>query len=370
MLIKQASDRTRDVEALQALLTHPRATENVRSRIEQEIRNIRAGAKGESEAAYEIDFHHKASRNWAVIHDLRLEHQGRVAQIDHLIVHRTLDIWVCESKHFAEGVAINEHGEFAGFYGGRPFGVPSPIEQNRKHIAVLQAMLGSSIVNLPTRLGIPLRPTYRSVVLVSKAARISRPKAKVEGLESIIKTDQLRALIEKSIDGESVASTLLSISKIVSPETLEEFCKQVARLHRPISFNWAAKFGLDAPESNDVARSDSRARAPLATVSFKPEAMPRGPLPGTAVLEQRANVEAPQVAAPYDGRLSTSKLAAKHGLKSGNAMLDCLTSLGHLEKGGDHHRLTARGLAAGAVFVEKSRYGPYFLWPQDLPIAK
>ncbi len=61
-------------------------------------------------AAYEIDFHHKASRNWAVIHDLRLEYRGRVAQIDHLLINRWLEFWVCESKHFSEGVAINEQG--------------------------------------------------------------------------------------------------------------------------------------------------------------------------------------------------------------------------------------------------------------------
>ena len=36
--------------------------------------------KGESESAYLIDFHFAASLNWAVIHDLRVEHNDRVAQ--------------------------------------------------------------------------------------------------------------------------------------------------------------------------------------------------------------------------------------------------------------------------------------------------
>ena len=34
---------------------------------------------------------------------------GRVAQIDHLVIYRLPDTWVLESKHFAEGVSINDH---------------------------------------------------------------------------------------------------------------------------------------------------------------------------------------------------------------------------------------------------------------------
>ena len=52
-----------------------------------------------------------------VIHDLRLEVDGRVAQIDHLIIDRFLTVWVCESKHFAEGVGVDEHREWVALYG-------------------------------------------------------------------------------------------------------------------------------------------------------------------------------------------------------------------------------------------------------------
>ena len=60
--------------------------------------------KGEAEAAYEMEFHYGASKNWMVLHDLRLECEGRVAQIDHLLLNRFLEIYVCESKRFSEGV--------------------------------------------------------------------------------------------------------------------------------------------------------------------------------------------------------------------------------------------------------------------------
>ena len=115
MQIKLADDKQPQLDALEALLTRPDVDGATRRRIEQEIRMIRAGVSGEREAAYEIEFHLGSHKNQMTIHDLRIECDGRVAQIDHLIINRLLDIWVCESKHFAEGVAINDHGEWVAF---------------------------------------------------------------------------------------------------------------------------------------------------------------------------------------------------------------------------------------------------------------
>ncbi|MBX9792781.1 MAG: NERD domain-containing protein [Burkholderiaceae bacterium] len=362
MLIKAASERSQDIETLQALLATPGITASTRALIDKEIRNIRTGAKGEAEAAYEIEFHHKASRNWAVIHDLRIEHQGRVAQIDHLLINRWLEIWVCESKHFSEGVAINEQGEFTGFVAGRPYGVPSPLEQNRKHVAVLQAVLGSSIVQLPTRLGLTLKPAIQSVILVSKGARISRPKTKLDGIDRVIKSDQLRDLIERRIVEESAASSLLSMGRFISAETLEDLAKQIAGLHRPITFDWAGKFGLKGQGAAQVPV----AQPPVTEVIQRPaERLP------TPDADLKPASQEPQPIVDDDlhqGRLSTSKLAAKLGIKGNSVMLERLMSAGYLAQQGDQHVLTDRAIAAGAVRVEKSRFGPYFLWPESLSL--
>ncbi len=70
---------------------------------------------------------------WAVIHDLRLDIEGQVAQIDHLVISRMLEVFVCESKSYSGGVKVNEFGEWITFRDRRPVGIPSPIEQNRRH---------------------------------------------------------------------------------------------------------------------------------------------------------------------------------------------------------------------------------------------
>lgn len=249
MLIKKATDKGEDLETLRSLIGRPEISSDVRKSIEREIRNIQSGMRGEAEAAYEMEFHYGSSKNWMIVHDLRLECDGRVAQIDHLLVNRCLDIYVCESKRFSEGVAVNEQGEFSAFFGGKPYGVPSPLEQNRRHMMVLEEIFRSGQVKPPTRLGIAIRPALHGVVLVSKTARITRPKSQVEGIDSIIKNDQLKAKIDRDFDKEN---NIFAVAKIVGQDTLEDFVRRLAAAHRPISFNWPARFGLSAISPLDI----------------------------------------------------------------------------------------------------------------------
>ncbi len=277
MLIKQADDRTNDIEILKSLLNYPAATPDMKKRIEQEIRNMGSGIKGEQDTAYEIGFHYDTSKNWAVIHDLRLEHNRRVAQIDHLLINRFLDIWVCESKRFAEGIAINEQGECAMFWNGRPQGIGSPHEQNTKHIAVLKAACDDGAIKLPKRLGFSIKPNFTGLVVVSKNARISRPKSKGWWDDGITKADQVKAKIDKSFDSEN---NPLVMAKLISSETLHDFGKSVARRHIPASFDWHAKFGL----SKDFAAPVVVEVAPVAGLVPTPEEPPADSEPKKARL--------------------------------------------------------------------------------------
>ena len=162
MQIKAADDKQPQLDALTALLARPDVGADTRRRMETEIRKVRAGAAGERDAAYEIEFHFGAESNRVTIHDLRLEVDGRVAQIDHLIIDRVLTVWVCESKHFSEGVAVDDYGEWTGFYQRRPYGTGSPIEQNRKHIAVLNDVFAKRLVEPVKRRGFTIYPALQA----------------------------------------------------------------------------------------------------------------------------------------------------------------------------------------------------------------
>lgn len=63
-------------------------------------------------------------------------------------------------------------------------------------------------------------------------------------------------------------------------------------------------------------------------------------------------------------KLTSSKVAAKLGMKTAQ-FLELATQNGYLTADGERHTLTPKGDKAGVEFVAKSRFGPYFLWPQD-----
>ena len=71
--------------------------------------------------------------------------------------------------------------------------------------------------------------------------------------------------------------------------------------------------------------------------------------------------------APTGNKLTSSRLAKKHGFKTA----DCLANFvqaGYLELREDKHYLTDKGKAVGGEFRLSPRYGPYFLWPEDIQI--
>lgn len=271
MKIKAADDRRPQIRALTALLRKWEVPAPTRQRIELELRMIKAGERAEKEAAYQIEFYTERNPNVMTIHDLRLSVDGRVAQIDHLIITRLLELWVCESKHFGEGVEINQHGEWSAYYGGRGRGIPSPIEQNNRHIAVLRDAFAKGLVKLPTDLRSSLR--FESLVLVSDSARIRRPETvapHVQGLEGVVKADQLRSKISNSVEERLRSDN----NKTVGTATIERIARELVALHSPANIDFAKKFGLaDALHGRraalgriilDERRAAAKRRAPSA----------------------------------------------------------------------------------------------------------
>ena len=245
MIIKQADSKVKDLEILCRLLQSPDLLPQKRQNIEQHLRSIRSGIKGEAESAYQLQFHFGNHPDWVIIHDLRLKYQGKVAQIDHLLINRYLQIFVCESKRVAGSLIINEQGEFSRRYEGNEQGMPSPVEQNRRHISLLNNLLHSELIQLPSRFGWKLRPSLYSLILISNDTYIRRPKNPVSGLSSVIKNEQLQTKIQQL----SKHSRIFGIIRKVSSISIQTFAQQLVQLHRPARYDWPSYFGLNKPVS-------------------------------------------------------------------------------------------------------------------------
>lgn len=241
-------DRTTDVEELGALARRADVAEETRSWIERELRIARRGRRGERDAEHEIEFHFGRRPDVATIHGLRIEHDGRAAQIDHLIVTRYLDVWVCESKAFTGRVEINDYGEWQVVYGHKSYGVKSPVVQAWNHLNVLADVLRARVAP-PKVDGQALTPRFKVAVLFSDRARITRPAPGAEHLDAelsvVMKVERLYATLERVLRSEQS-----SHRAAISCEDLVEFAGKIAALHQPQSIDWLQKFGVSTIEQH------------------------------------------------------------------------------------------------------------------------
>lgn len=277
MLIKEADDLSAQLEALEQLAKGkgPKARQAA-----EDLRRRKAGVRGERNSAYLIGFEYERSPNWAVIHDLRLEHGGRVAQIDHVLINRWMDVYVLETKQVHAGIKITEEGEFLRWnkYRRTYEGMASPLEQNERHIQVLKEVMAG--IELPTRLGVRIPPVFQSFVLIAPDARIDRPRK--FDTSRVIKADQLKKAIWRDIDNENgLIGIVRFAAKIVSSETVEFVARQLAELHQPLSSSSSASpaVPVEASASTKPARERRRRIEPTMDAATIPAASKQPPKP-------------------------------------------------------------------------------------------
>lgn len=244
MILKHSDHRSADIEALTSLIESDKLPASKKKAATIDLAKLKAGIKGEKEAAYEIDRLFGSSPDHVVIHDLRIEHGDQVAQIDHLIITRSLHGFICESKNFGEGLACNEHGEWEGFYKHRPFGIASPIHQVNRQQDILYSFFDQGHHWIPKKLGDQMGTRFTTLVLISNTARISRPKAPVDNIDKVCKIEALHQKINVS---EKAIGFLERKIRTVSQEALITLAQGLASHHTPHVTDWASKYGIEKP---------------------------------------------------------------------------------------------------------------------------
>ncbi|MHC1769411.1 MAG: nuclease-related domain-containing protein [Verrucomicrobiia bacterium] len=104
-------------------------------------------------------------------------------------------------------------------------GIPSPVEQNERHILVLGELI-DQLQLAPTRLGMALVPTFLNCVIVHPACSII---GNVPNDVRIHRMDELVAVIRKE------TPSALKLFKVVAPETLMSFANHLVACHKPAS---------------------------------------------------------------------------------------------------------------------------------------
>jgi len=237
MLIKAADDCSEEIAELRALLLTPGLSASQKKKIETKIRNCEVGAWGEQRAAYYLDFHFAGYKNTIILHDLRIIlSNDQTAQIDHLIINRYLDVYVLESKNWKQ-LTVDETGACT-TWAGRVVGVESPLEQCRRHVAVLQRAFQLE----PLLKALAPRLNVRSRVLVAPACNLKAPHHR----EWYLKADAFHTAWDKEFENESTLSIVASLARQVSREQLMKIGQALVEMHNPASRDWHKRFGLPA----------------------------------------------------------------------------------------------------------------------------
>ena len=234
MVFKQKDSQEAHVRALELRIKQSRDAQE-RARYEKSLGMLRGGAKGEKRSAYYIDFELKDSLNWAVIHDLRIELNGRVAQIDHLLINRLLEIYVVESKAFRTKIRYENGGWERLNLNDTWEGIESPVEQNERHIFVLKQLIETHQL-APSRFG--LKPNFINIVAVQGSCSIigKRPRnAKIERIDTLIKK-----ILKEDI-------SVFGLLKVISQETLRAFATTLVTYHQAVEPPKPAVALRDAP---------------------------------------------------------------------------------------------------------------------------
>ncbi len=207
--------------------------------VEQEWKKLIAGEQGEKNTAYHLDFFLDDKKNWMLIHDLRLEYEGKVAQIDHLIITRALDIYVLETKAYGDTLHILDDGSFIASYGQKEFAIPSPIEQNKRHIYILEKVIQKL---LPKRLGKRMEATIEGYVLIDTKTILKRSKE--FDSSNVIKAEQFLSMLDKKYEQLSVGDVLKKAVKIISQDSVLQLAKDIVALHKPNKENYKERFNI------------------------------------------------------------------------------------------------------------------------------
>jgi hypothetical protein len=238
MLIKSADDKSKRLALLEDLQKSARLDAQQKEWLSKELWNTRRGIEGERSAAHYLNNYLASSKNHMLLHDLRIVVEDEVAQIDHLIIGRAFFILV-ETKTFGGDITLNEHGEFSVQYPGqRIFGIPSPLQQSRRHENVLHKLLQR--LEIKPRTG--GRQRMEHVVLVDPKRSIQRPDPKKLDSSYLVKADQYPDWHKKWADSDlGFFETMTALADLRGQDTVKNWAEMIARQHRPANL-------LDLPD--------------------------------------------------------------------------------------------------------------------------
>ena len=236
MLLKDIDSKTEEINQLKNLLNLSKNPKQ-QALIKADLARVTNGYKAEKDNAYYLDFGFKDNAHNILLHDIRIEHEGKVAQIDHIIVNR-FGIEVLESKSFIGTLTINGDGSLDVAYGNKVQTFPNPIEQNNRHIKILSDYIKAHI-KLPSNLKLFGIPTSSTVLINPKTTITNNTLPK--GFE---RADSFSTKRNEAIEKMGAVKVFKSLGCIMKIDRAKEIAEFLVKHHKPKIYDYAKKYPI------------------------------------------------------------------------------------------------------------------------------
>ncbi|WP_187628616.1 nuclease-related domain-containing protein [Paraburkholderia sp. UCT31] len=202
-----------------------------------------AGRRAEEQMAFYLRREFANNPKVFVINGLRIEHDGEVAQLDHLVIYPEAFV-VVESKSVSTQVRVNELNEWSRLVDGVWRGMPSPIEQAKLQLDVLFNLLrphNSTLLGRFLLLQKNWGAFQREVVVgISDSGIVERSSA--SSFPNVLKADLVTGYLAAMIERHARASAYMGFRRkktddVVLNNSQDELLRTVAflqRAHKPL----------------------------------------------------------------------------------------------------------------------------------------
>lgn len=253
MIFKQADSKQEQVNVLNELLKTSKS-EKQKALIQKDLYLLNSGIESEQQNAYYLNFYLEKSKNLIVLHDIRIEHKGRTAQIDHMLISR-VGITVIESKSFKGILTITNDGSLEVDYNGSVKSFPNPLEQSKRHADVLKSFLEDNIT-MSNRVQLLGGLNIENVVLIHPTTHIKNPSLP----NNFFRADSYISKRIEEIDKMSILKVIKLITKMVNIDTAKEIAKIIYNAHKPVQFDYRQKYKISAIKEQINCHTESKSK--------------------------------------------------------------------------------------------------------------
>lgn len=192
----------------------------------QDVR-VSAGSNHEMDVAYYLRREFAETPDILVLNDIRVEHAGEKAQIDHLILHPK-GFLVIESKSICGELKVNAEGEWSRSYKEQWMGIPSPIRQAEIQRALLRDWLNVNRERFFDKLPVIGRTLgivgfdWQVLCAVSSNAILHRESMPKDISEQVIKAEFIAVKVKEITAGSGFLNAFVTSKPIYSQKALDQ----------------------------------------------------------------------------------------------------------------------------------------------------